>query len=327
MIGQWVPVSRRSHIVAMIVSTASLSTVFALPMTSWLVRTYGWPVPFYAFGLVGIVWAVAWFTQVDRGRGVAGETDAPAEARAGTGVRAGAQMGQRGDARVAAHARAGANVGEAAQARMAGESRAAIPWGRLLRLPPVWAIIITNFSFNWSFFVLSAWLPSYLKSTFGLSLVNGGVLSAAPFLTSFIMANLAGYTADRLLRAGRSTTFVRKLMQGVGLGLGGLFLLQLPAAGSVTVAVVLMCLAMGSLALCFAGYAPNCFDVAPRYAEVIWAMANTVGTLPGIFGVFITGWLVDRTGSFGVPLQVTAGVSLFGALVYLAFGSGQRQIE
>jgi ACS family sodium-dependent inorganic phosphate cotransporter len=60
---------------------------------------------------------------------------------------------------------------------------------------------------------------------------------------------------------------------------------------------------------------------------VIWALANTIGTLPGVFGVFITGWIVDRTGSFAVPFFVTAGVSFFGAIVYLVFGSGERKID
>jgi ACS family sodium-dependent inorganic phosphate cotransporter len=116
-------------------------------------------------------------------------------------------------------------------------------------------------------------------------------------------------------------------MQTAGLVLGGLCLLALPAAGSVTGAVVLMCCAAGLLALCFAGYAPNSFDIAPRYADVIWALSNTIGTLPGIFGVFVTGWLVDRTGSFSVPFYVTAGVSFFGAVAYLAIGSGERKIN
>jgi hypothetical protein len=53
----------------------------------------------------------------------------------------------------------------------------------------------------------------------------------------------------------------------------------------------------------------------------------TFATLPGIVGVFVTGWLVDRTGSFAAPLFLMAGVALLGAVVYLAFASGERQID
>jgi MFS transporter, ACS family, solute carrier family 17 (sodium-dependent inorganic phosphate cotransporter), other len=281
MIGRWVPTAQRSRAVALIVSTASLSTVFALPMTGWLVHVYGWPVPFYAFGILGLVWAVVWFSKVRSGYGI----EPPANARK------------------------------------------TIPWRLILATPAVWAIVITNLCFNWSYYVLGAWLPSYMKTTFGVSIVNAGLLSAAPWLASFLMGNVAGYVADGLLRAGRSATVVRKLMQTAGLVLGGLCVVALPWAGSVTPAVILMCCAAGLFALCFAGYAPNSFDIAPRYADVIWALSNTIGTLPGIFGVFVTGWLVDRTGSFSVPFYVTAGVSFFGAIVYLAIGSGERKIN
>ena len=34
----------------------------------WLVRDHGWPMPFYAFGALGIVWALVWFTTVSSGR-------------------------------------------------------------------------------------------------------------------------------------------------------------------------------------------------------------------------------------------------------------------
>jgi ACS family sodium-dependent inorganic phosphate cotransporter len=282
MIGRWVPPLQRSSAVALVTSAAPLSTVIALPMTGWLIHGYGWPVPFYIFGIIGLAWTVFWVVFVKGGEG--GQPQMP-------------------------------------------EAPAAIPWKRILTLPSVWAIVIGNSCFNWSFYLLLAWLPSYLKHTYGVSLVNAGLLSAAPWLTSFLIANLAGNLADRLLRAGRSPTFVRKLMQTVGLVGGGILLSTLPAAESITQAVVVTSCAAGTFAFCFAGYAPNGFDIAPRYADVIWGLSNTVGTLPGIFGVFLTGWMVDKTGTFAAPFYITSGVSFFGALVFMALASGERQIE
>jgi ACS family sodium-dependent inorganic phosphate cotransporter len=282
MIGRWVPSLQRSRAVALLTSTIHLGTVFSLPVTGWLVRTYGWPVPFYLFGALGLLWAVRWFSGVRGGYGVEPPTSA---------------------------------------------AHPAIPWGKLLRSPAVWAIVVGHFCTNWSFYVLLAWLPSYFKSTFSVSIANAGLLSAAPWLTSFAMANVAGHWADHLLRAGRSATFVRKLMQTIALGGTAIFLLQVPGAGSVTTGAVLICCATGSLAFGLAGFAPNAFDIAPRYADVIWGISNTFATLPGIVGVLVTGWLVDRTGSFAVPFLLMTGVALLGAVVYLAFASGERQID
>lgn len=282
MVGRWVPAEHRSRAVALFSSGLSIGTVFSLPVTGWLVRDYGWPVPFYAFGLVGIVWAAAWFTMVGSGRGV------PDDIAAG------------------------------------GRT---IPWGRLLSNAAVWAIIVNHFCNNWSLYVLLAWLPSYFKSTFDVSLANAGLLSAAPWLLSFVMANVAGSLADRMLRRGTRATVVRKVMQAIGLLGGATFLLLLPLAGTATTAVLLMCGATGTLAFCLAGFGPNCFDIAPRYADVIWGISNTFGTIPGIVGVAVTGWLVERTGGYTAPFVVTAAIAVTGAVTFLVFGSGDRQID
>ena len=60
---------------------------------------------------------------------------------------------------------------------------------------------------------------------------------------------------------------------------------------------------------------------------MIWGLSNTAGTIPGIAGVYITGWLIDRTGSYNAPFFLTAAVCLMGAVVYLLYASGVREIE
>ena len=91
--------------------------------------------------------------------------------------------------------------------------------------------------------------------------------------------------------------------------------------------MLIMCGASGTLALCLSGFAVNSFDIAPRHADVIWGIANTGGTMPGIIGVTITGWLIDRTGSYNAPFFLTAVVGLVGAVVYFFLASGVREIE
>src|SRR5205085_2884971 len=80
MVARWVPAPSRSRAVALFTSGLSLGTVISLPVTGWLVRSYGWPMPFYIFGAAGLVWAVAWFGNVGGGRGIEAEA-APAEHR------------------------------------------------------------------------------------------------------------------------------------------------------------------------------------------------------------------------------------------------------
>jgi MFS transporter, ACS family, solute carrier family 17 (sodium-dependent inorganic phosphate cotransporter), other len=282
MIGRWVPAERRSRAVALFASALSVGTMISLPITGWLVRAYGWPVPFYAFGAIGIVWALAWFTMVSSGRSP--DVEPPATDRA-------------------------------------------IPWRRILRSNAVWAIIIVHFCGNWSLYVLLAWLPSYFKTTFNVSLSSAGLLSAAPWLVYFVAGNVAGWVADAMIARGRSVTFVRKTIQIASLLGYSTFFLLLQLASTPAIAVLLMCGAAGTMALSLAGYAVNSFDIAPRHADVIWGVANSVATLPGIVGVAVTGWLIDRTGSFNAPFFLTAAVGLAGAIVYFVYASGKREIE
>lgn len=282
MIGRWVPAANRTRAVALFSSALSVGTVISLPVTGWLVRDHGWPVPFYAFGAIGLVWAAAWFTMVSPGRSP--DVEPPAANRA-------------------------------------------IPWGRLLRSSAVWAIVINHLCSNWALYVLLAWLPSYFKTTFNVSLANAGLLSAAPWAAYFVMANVTSWLADTMIARGWSVRFVRKTMQiGALLGSGG-FLLLLQTISTPGAAMLLMCGAAGTLAMSLSGFAVNSFDIAPRYADVVWGISNTAGTVPGIIGVAVTGWLIDRTGSYNAPFFLTAAVGLVGALVYLIYASGTRQID
>ena len=76
MIGRHVPVLQRSRAVALVTSSLYAGTVFALPVTGWLVQSYGWPVPFFIFGAIGLLWAMAWFARAEVGSNI----EAPASA-------------------------------------------------------------------------------------------------------------------------------------------------------------------------------------------------------------------------------------------------------
>ena len=59
----------------------------------------------------------------------------------------------------------------------------------------------------------------------------------------------------------------------------------------------------------------------------MFGIMNTLGTLPGIIGVALTGWLVDTTGSYDSVLLVAAVVGIVGALVFILFGTAKKLVE
>lgn len=295
--GRWVLPAERSRAVALLIGGIPLGTLFALTTTGWIVERFGWPSVFYLFGASGFVWCAAWY--------VLAHNDPAHDPRISRTERE----------LLAAHA------------LPPKEGPQSVPWGLMARTPAIWALVINHFCSNWGFYMLLAWLPSYFRGALGLSITNAGLFSAAPWLTMFVVGNLGGVFTDRLVKRGVDATLLRKVMQITGLLGSAAFLLAARDVSSPTVAMGLMCGALGFLALTWSGFVPNHLDIAPRYADVLMGITNTAGTVPGIIGVVITGWLVDTTGTYDSAFVLTAAINLFGAVVWLFFATAKRVID
>jgi ACS family sodium-dependent inorganic phosphate cotransporter len=294
LFGRWVPEQERSRAVALLLSGIPLGTLTALLASGWLVSRFGWASVFYGFGVLGFFWAAAWFHT----------------------------------ARDDPHRHAAVSAAERVLLPQPPRSAAvAVPWALLLSKPAVWALIVNHFCSNWVLYILLAWLPSYFRDTQGVSITGAGVWSAAPWLTMFVMVNVAGWAADRLHARGMALTAVRKIMQCTGLLGSAAALLLAQRVGTLEGAVLCMCSALGFLACTWSGWSPNHLDIAPRYADVLIGISNTFGTLPGVVGVAVAGWLVDTTGGYTAIFALVAAMNLIGAAVWLAFASGERVVD
>jgi ACS family sodium-dependent inorganic phosphate cotransporter len=296
LLTRWVPTSERSRAIGVLLSGIPLGTLFALTTTGWIIGRFGWPSVFYLFGAAGLVWCIAWFAIV---------VDSPRRHPTITQ----AELSLLDDGRDEA------------------STTPDVPWRRLFAVPAVWALIINHFASNWILYVLLAWLPSYFRSTQGLSIAGAGLFSAAPWLTMFVMTNVAAWSADALVARGTSLTTVRKLMQVLGLVGAAAFLLFAKDATTPGAALIFMCGALGMLAFTWSGYAPNHMEIAPRHAAVLVGITNTAGTIPGIIGVAVTGWTVEVTGTYSAAFVLAAAVSITGALIWLCFGTSRQVVE
>ena len=133
--------------------------------------------------------------------------------------------------------------------------------------------------------------------------------------------------SDRLIQRGADVTRVRKAFQATGLLGAALFLLIASRADTPGLALFTLCAALGFGGLLWPGFSSSHLDVAPRHADVLFAITNTAGTLPGVFGVAATGILLDLTGSYTATFIAAAGILVAGAIVWLIWGTGKRVID
>ncbi len=296
LFARWAPVQERARFVALNTSGIPLGTVGALFLTPAIVLTWGWHWVFYCFGLLGFVWFGLWYFLASDSPETH-PTIHPTEAQF---IRSNTPLVQKNDV---------------------------TPWGLLLSRAPTWAIIINHFCSNWGFYVILTWLPTYFKQALGADLSKVGIYTILPWLVMFIMGNVAGWTADLLIERGYSLTFVRKLMQSIGFFGAATFISFVGSVTTITEAIVLMCCTLGTGAFALSGFGVNHLDIGPRYAGILLGFSNTAGTIPGILGVTLTGMILDATGSWQLVFMISAGIYVFGALVWLLFSTGERVFE
>ena len=285
LLSRWAPAAERARAVAFMNSGVPVGTLIGLMGSGWLVQRYGWAMPFYAFGTVGLLWLILWARQV--------QNDPFTEPRLDDEERALLQA-----------------------VRATTERAERVPLRRLLLRKPVAGIVAGHIAFTWSSYVLLSWLPSYFREVQGLSIASSGLFSAAPWLAMFAVANISASVADRMIQRGVSATTTRKVMQCCGLIVSAALLLAVREAHSPTGALVLLCGATGALSCTSAGHMPAYLDVAPRGSAILFGFGNTFAQIPGIVGVAITGWLVDVTGTYSAAFVLTAAVSALGALAF-----------
>ena len=296
LFGRWVPLTERSRSVGILFSAIPLGSVFALVATPWIVSHYSWQTAFYLFGAVGFFWWIAW----QKYTAATPETYPRISAEELKEIR--------GDAE---------------------EADDSVPPSliQLLRKSAVWAIIVSHFCANWGTYVLLAWLPTYFNKGLGVDFSEVGVLTMIPYLFAFLSLNLGGWIADKLIQRGIDTTWVRKVMQAVGFSGLAAVLAVVGYVESVPLAIALMSLGNIFGGTMSGGYGVNHLDIAPRGAGIIMGLSNTVATVPGIVGVYVSGMILEATGSWVLVFQTAAGVLTFGMLFYLVFASAKKLFD
>lgn len=62
-----------------------------------------------------------------------------------------------------------------------------VPWKEFFKSPPVWAVTVAHFCFNWGYYTLLAWLPSYFEMALGLNVQESSFLTLIPYVAMIIM--------------------------------------------------------------------------------------------------------------------------------------------
>lgn len=194
-------------------------------------------------------------------------------------------------------------------------SARSVSLGSILASPVVWGGIITNFCYGYFTFYCMTWMPAYLVEQRHLSISRSGVFTFFSFAGIAIVAALAGWAADRLIASGRDPILVRKAFTVMGF-LGGCTVLLGAYSDSVHMALFWNVLSLSLLGLVTANnLVLSRLTLIPR---------QTIGLVTGIQGVAtslaggvtasLSGWLLQVSGSYHLPMLIILFFLVIGAL-------------
>ncbi|MHB8736032.1 MAG: MFS transporter [Terriglobales bacterium] len=172
--------------------------------------------------------------------------------------------------------------------------------------------------FCWDYFwyFLVFWLPSYLVAVRHISLSQLKFIGALPYLIMAATEAIGGGLANRWIGRGRDRSLVTKGLIAVGLAFG-LFVLPAAYAATTQSAVLFLCLASLS------GLLTANILVVPQYCAppdqvALWTgIQNFWGNVGGVIAPALTGYLVGRTGSYLSAFVCAAALLVAGIVAYV----------
>ncbi|MGR4866590.1 MFS transporter [Caulobacter sp. LARHSG274] len=203
--------------------------------------------------------------------------------------------------------------GEAAVAQKA--QAASVSLASILASPLVWGAMIVNFCYGYFTFYCMTWMPAYLVEERGLSLKSSGLYTCFSFAGIAIVALIAGWAADRIIARGGNAVFVRKAFVIAGF-VGACTVLLGARAPSLEMALFWNVFSLSFLGLATANnLALTRLTLIPAPAVGLVTGVQQVATsLAGGVAASLSGWLLQVSGSYELPMFVIFVFLLIGAL-------------
>ncbi len=283
-VSQWFGADQRATAVGLCFFGGQVGSAVAPPLVAILLGSFDWTAAYYAIGAGSLVFTVIWFSLFPRG-----EASAPPAA---TDESVADDENERTDPKV--------------------------PWLSLFRYRATWGIALGQMGYLYAYFFFISWFPSYLALERGMSLLRTGFTTSALFVMGMVAVVAGGWLGDALIRRGYSHNVSRKGIIGGGLTMATILVVTAAFTSNNQVAVILFVFCMGSLRITTASANSIPIDLAPKGAVAsLTSIQNFAGNFSGLLVTIVTGYLVQASGSFVLPLVVAGGMAILGAISFV----------
>jgi len=286
VVSRWFPVNETGKALSWVGIGSQLGAAIAPLIIVPIAAVYGWRMPFFVIGSIGIVWAgicYSWFR------------DFPAQMKT---------MPETEKKMIELSCRH-------------KDQQLLVSWKLIFRNSTLWPLMLMYFCCQWANYFFIAWMPVYLQEGRGFSENSMKVITSGLFIVGISGFLAGGAAGDRFLkRKGLKTG--RRLTGMLGLGACGFLLLM--AAISSSNAITVFCLTGANFSFSFGvmvSYAV-CADIGRNNAGTVTGAMNFFGQMGAFSLALIFGKIVQVTHHFDYPLYLLAIVLFAGCLLWLA---------
>ena len=281
----WLPTAERGIANGINLSGTRVGAALALPGLAWMLSSFGWRQTFVVMGAVGLSWVLAWYALF---------RDRPEDHWA---------------------------ISEAeVQKIIAGRTLSApqadpTKHGSGSHQGGLWLVVTQYFASCFTFFFALSWLFPYLQTTYGLTTVETGFMTAIPLAAGAAGNWLGGVGSDFAVRRTGSIASLR-FVAIVGFVLAAIGLIGSLNADTAIVAVLFLSLTVFGADMTLPPSWAFCIGVGGERAGTVTGQMNMVGA----FGAFATGlafpYLFSAFNS-ATPFFLTAvALNLAGAMLW-----------
>jgi MFS transporter, ACS family, D-galactonate transporter len=188
----------------------------------------------------------------------------------------------------------------------------------LIRQPKVIGMLLGFGSYNYVFWLLLTWLPSYLSQALHIDLLHSFLYTGVPWLIGTASELLiGGWMVDRLMASGFNPDTVRRvvLIGGTAMGLG---ILGAAYARTATDALVWISVSLAGLSAAAAvGWTVPSLIGPGGSVGTVAGIQNFSSQVSGIVAPIVTGYLVNARQSFAWAFGVSAIYLCIGISAYI----------
>jgi MFS family permease len=283
----WAPYSERGFAVGCIQAGTLFGPALSAPVVAWLIAATSWRWSFVITGSIGLAWVAVWLAAVST----------PERTRW---------------------------LPEAERRRILAERHGTEPmadhggigYRGLLRSPSMWGLAISQGCAVYSVYLYLSWLPNYLQTARGLSIVNSGLFTSVPFLIGGAVIILTNWVGDKILTPQTMRGGARRIVVVACLLLCAAGM-AIPFVDGLTMVIVLTIFPVSFGGTATATNAALANDLLRSQADSGRAFAFMVlgGNVFGLLAPIVTGYIVQITGSFSSAFVLAGALALIGAAV------------